>query len=419
MSSLPCLSQASLKAPNAPNAHALAKLILLIALCLVISLITARPLKAADLIGFWDTPQRGGNSFNGAAPDQAYFDALKGTGATWVRLTFSKWPGEGRDFLIGNADSYEGLPAKDLQTLKETLDRAHTAGLKVVIAPLSLPGARWSQQNGGKHDERLWRDKAYWDQSARFWADLARELKDHPAVAAYNIINEPTPERVSDLKEGSPPEIQREWYAKNTGTAHDLPAFYEHVITAIRAVDPLTPVMVDGGWYANAQSFSYWPGPLSDPRVLYSFHMYEPYQATSSPNMKREKPLRYPGVTSWFGPEQVTWDKTMIARYLASPFDWAKANGIPANRMVAGEFGCMRLWADCGAYLTDVMDVLEGHKTHWAFYAFREDVWDGMDYELGTEVKPGQFYYLTEQGQGAKLKRTGPLMTLIKARLKP
>ncbi|WP_395450184.1 hypothetical protein ACHMW7_10495 [Aminobacter sp. UC22_36] len=35
---------------------------------------------AADLIGFWDKPQHGGNSFNPLPPDQAYFDALRGYG---------------------------------------------------------------------------------------------------------------------------------------------------------------------------------------------------------------------------------------------------------------------------------------------------------------------------------------------------
>lgn len=111
--------------------------------------------SAADLIGFWDGQQKGGNSFNEAPPDAAYFKALAATGATWVRLTFSKWKGEGRDFLLGDADRYDGIPAKDLTTLRHVLDAAQQAGLKVVLVPLSLPGARWAQQNGGKFDDRL------------------------------------------------------------------------------------------------------------------------------------------------------------------------------------------------------------------------------------------------------------------------
>ncbi|WP_443750415.1 glycoside hydrolase family 5 protein [Asticcacaulis solisilvae] len=390
------------------------------ALCLAAAIaMTAPAVHAADLIAFWNTPQHGGNSFNGSPPDLAYFKALRATGATWVRLTFTKWKGEGRDFLIGDADHYAGIPASDLATLRRVLDAADAAGLKVVIAPLSLPGDRWNQQNGNKQDERLWNDRVYWQQSAAFWRDLATALKDHPAVAGYNLLNEPTPEKGMGLDEHATPEVRQAWYAKYKGTTHDLPGFYQAVIAAIREVDPSTPVMVDGGWYANAWSFSYWPGPLGDSKVLYAFHMYEPYEATSGPNIKRKPQLRYPGVTSWLGGEQVTWDRATVARYLDGPFQWAAAHGVPENRMVAGEFGCVRMWSDCGTYLNDVLDTLNSHHSHWAFYSFREDVWDAMDYELAPDVTSGQFYYATEQGRAADLKRTPhPLLDIIEAHMK-
>ncbi|MFT4075150.1 MAG: cellulase family glycosylhydrolase [Asticcacaulis sp.] len=383
-----------------------------LALCL------AAPVHAATPITFWDTPQYGGNSFNEAVPDEAYFRALKATGATWVRLTFSKWKGEGRDFLIGNADDYKGIPASDLATLIKCLDAAESAGIKVVIVPLSLPGDRWSQQNGNKTDDRLWNDPKYWDQSTAFWRDLATALKNHPAVAGYNLINEPTPEKGLGLDEHANPAVRQAWYAKYKGTTHDLPDFYEQLIKAVRSVDPVTPIMVDGGWYANAWSFSYWPTRLSDDKVLYAFHMYEPYEATSAPNLKRQPQLRYPGTQAWLGGEKVSWDKAVMQRYLAGPFDWAKAHDVPANRMVAAEYGCVRQWVDCGAYLGDVLDTLNSYHAHWAFYGFREDGWDAMDYELSPEVTQGQFYYLREQGKADKLKRGGPLMKVIEAHMK-
>ena len=379
----------------------------------------ATPVCSADLITFWDTPQYGGNSFNEGIPDEAYFRALKATGATWVRLTFSKWKGEGRDFLIGNADGYKGIPAGDLAKLITCLDAAQAAGIKVVIVPLSLPGDRWSQQNDGKMDDRLWNDRAYWDQSTAFWRDLATALKDHPAVAGYNLINEPTPEKGTGLDEQAVPEVRQAWYAKYKGTTHDLPAFYEQVIKAVRAVDPVTPVMVDGGWYANAGSFSYWPSKLSDDKVLYAFHMYEPYEATSAPNLKRKPQLRYPGVEAWLGAEKVTWNKEVMTRFLAVPFDWAKTHDVPVNRMVTAEFGCVRQWVDCGAYMNDVLDTLNGYGAHWAFYGYREDGWDAMDYELAPSVTQGQFYYLHEQGKADQLKRTPhPLLDVITSHMK-
>ena len=375
------------------------------------------PAGAADLIHFWDKPQHGGNSFNRLPPDQAYFDALHGYGAGWVRLSYDKWKPAKRDFLLGDADHYDGIPAADLATLKDTLDRADKAGLKVVITSLSLPGMRWAQNNGGTFDGRLWQDKTWWEESARFWSDLATALKDHPAVAAYNIINEPAPEKKNGLAEHAPAADMKAWYAANKGTARDLGAFYETVIAAIRKVDPKTPVMVDAGWYAAADAFGYWPAPLSDDKVLYSFHMYEPYAATSAPNMKRDKPYAYPGEVP-FGEGTEKWDRKKVADYLAQPVDWAKQVGLPANRLVAGEFGCMRRWEGCKAYLDDVLTALDSHNLHWAFYSFREDSWDGMDYELGSKKVHWSYWEAIDAGKPDPVKRKAtPEFEIIRKRL--
>ncbi len=384
---------------------------------LLSTLLFATQAPAADLIHFWDTPQHGGNSFNRLPPDQAYFDALKGYGASWVRLSYDKWKPAKRDFLIGDADKYEGIPAQDLATLKAALDRADKAGLKVVITPLSLPGMRWAQNNGNTFDGRIWQDKVWWTQAAAFWKDLAAALKDHPGVAAYNIINEPAPEKNNGVAEHGGADAMNAWYAKQGETARDLPAFYNTVIKAIREVDPSTPIMADAGWYAAADAFSYWPKPLTDDKVLYSFHMYEPYAATSAPNMKREKPYAYPGKVP-FGEADETWNRERVAAYLKQPIEWADSHDVPRNRMVAGEFGCMRRWEGCKTYLEDVLTSLDDSKLHWAFYSFREDSWDGMDYELGSKKVHWKYWDAIDAGLPDPVKRKpGPEFDPIRKRL--
>lgn len=373
---------------------------------------------ASDTIKFWDSPQHGGNSFNRLPPDQKYFEALKRYGATWVRLAYDKWHPENRDFLIGNADQYRKLSTQDLDTLMTTLDHANKAGIKVVIAPLSLPFMRWSQNNGDRFDDRLWSDKNNWGAAIQFWQDLAKRLKDHPAIAAYNIINEPAPEKNSDLREHASQQIMRAWYAKQKGGSRDLIAFYEKIIAAIRQVDTLTPIMVDAGWYAAADSFSYWPKSLSDNRVLYSFHMYEPYAATSGPNLRRKKPFSYPGEVPFFGDEMQYWGANQVAEYLKIPSKWAKEHNIPSNRMVVGEFGCVRMLPGCKNYLEDVLTVIDQQKLHWAFYSFREDSWDAMDYELGTEKVHWKYWDAMEKGEPDPIKRkSSPLFEIIQKRL--
>lgn len=362
------------------------------------------PANAADLIDFWNSPRHGGNSFNRLPPDRSYFQALSGYGATWVRLSYDKWKPQGRDFLLGDADAYKGLSPQDLAQLKTVLDNAHAAGLKVVIAPLSLPGMRWSQNNQGQFDDRLWRDKRYWTQAATFWHDLAQELKDHPAVAAYNLINEPAPERHGGLAEHAELQRMQQWYAGEQGGPRDLPALYRELVAAIREVDATTPIMVDAGWYAAADAFGYWPTALPDRRVLYSVHMYEPYSATSAPNMARKQPIPYPGPAP-FGGKRERWDGERVAAYLQKPLEWADAVGVSRSRLVVGEFGCMRRLAGCKQYLEDVLTVLDKQQLHWAFYSFREDNWDGMDYELGAAKVPWRYWQAIEKGEPDPLAR--------------
>ncbi|WP_163832780.1 glycoside hydrolase family 5 protein [Spartinivicinus ruber] len=372
---------------------------------------------AEDPIKFWDTPQHGGNSFNRLPPSQAYFTALRGYGASWVRLAYDKWQAEKRDFLMGDADNYRGISPKDFKTLADTLERAHQVGVKVVITPLSLPFMRWSQNNGGKFDDRLWQNKEHWDVAAQFWQDLAKRLKDNRAVVAYNIINEPTPEKMGGLAEHADLPTMQAWYKQQQGTSRDLRAFYDKVIHAIRQVDPETPIMVDAGWYAAADAFSYWPAPLADKRILYSFHMYEPYAATSGPNLKRKKPYSYPGQVP-FGNGLEYWGAKRVAEYLELPSRWAKLHKIPANRVVAGEFGCIRKLSGCKNYLNDVLTVLDQKKFHWAFYSFREDNWDAMDYELGTEKVHWKYWEAMEKGEPDPIKRKlTPLFEVIHKRL--
>jgi hypothetical protein len=324
-----------------------------------------------------------------------------------VRLTFSKWKSSTgkRDFLFGNLDDYRALVPEDLATLRAVLDRAQAAGLKVVLVPLELPGARWTQLNDGKLDDRLWTEPGFAAQAANFWRDLAVALADHPAIAAYNLVNEPVPERRGGLEEHSSANVMRAWYAKARGTPRDLPALYAKLVAAVRAVDARTPIMLDAGFYAAADGFNYWPGPLADARLLYAYHMYEPWAVTSSPNMKLDKPHRYPGVVPYAGGTS-QWDAARVAAYLQQPIDWARRHGVPPSRMVAAEFGCMRRWQDCPRYLEDVLAALEADGVHWAFYSFRE-AWDGMDYELGAGKLPWQYWQAQEQGKPFKLER-GP-----------
>jgi len=343
-------------------------------------------------LAFWDTQRKGANMMN-QVQTEAQFAAAEAAGIQWVRLAPDKWKSQSRDFLIGNADHYTGLDEADLATLRTALEAADRHHIKIVLTMLSLPGDRWRQLNGDKDDLRLWQDKAWWDQAAAFWRDLAAALKDQPALVAYNIVNEPHPEKTGGFDEDGTRDFLG-WYRKVAGTPADLNDFYARMVAAIRMVDPSTPIMLDAGLYAAVDAV---PSlhPVADAKVLYAFHMYEPYAFTAPRNKGR---YRYPGTVPFAG-KSIAWDAATISSYLAHVAAWAKLNDVPENRVVASEFGCFRQNVGCTQYLGEVIAAIDSLHYHWAFYAFREDGWDGMDYEIGTAKLPWKYWQAIDAGQ--------------------
>lgn len=336
-------------------------------------------------ITYWTRKQRlGANSFNDKPPSQDYFDALADYGAEWVRLSWTKWESAtGKSFLLGDPSDYSGLVEADVTILRDVIARADQSGLKVVLTPLTLPGAVWTQHNNEQIDDRLYTDKKYWEYSAAFWSDVAIAFKNEPAVAAFNLLNEPAPERPVGYESGTTEENAL-WYDKQKGTARDLPALYNFIIAEIRLVDAQTPIMVDGGFFANPEGFDYFSEPLKDENILYDFHMYQPWAATSAWNIRNGSKLIYPGEMEIWGRTEV-WNEDKILQTIRQPIDWAQKHGVDMSRIVMGEFGCHRYLEWCPVYLEDVLHAADSLELHWAFYTFRSDSWGGMDYELGSK----------------------------------
>lgn len=343
-------------------------------------------------IDFWTTQKKGANMMN-EVQTEAQFAAAAERGIQWIRLAPDKWKSHGKDFLIGDANHYTGLDQTDLASLKAALAAADRHHIKIVLTMLSLPGDRWRQLNGGKDDLRLWRDPQYWDQAAAFWRDLAAALKDEPAIVGYNVLNEPHPERIGGFEGQGTRDFVR-WYRGVGNSAADLNAFYAKVVAAIRSVDADTPIMLDAGLYAAPDAFVYLK-PVEDAKTLYAFHMYEPYAFTEPKNSGR---YRYPGKVPFVSHMQL-WDAQRVAWYLDNVAAWQRRHDIPSNRIVGSEFGCYRENIGCAAYLRDVIAAINALRWHWAFYAFREDGWDGMDYEVGTGKLPRKYWQDLEAGK--------------------
>lgn len=357
---------------------------------------------ASPKMAFWDEQRKGANFFN-HLETEARMASAKALGIEVVRLVFNKWDSTAvgarqGDFLLGPKGQYKGLVPGDLKRLVAVLDQFHRHGLGVVLTALSLPGLRWIQHNNGQPDHRLWGDFKYHRLAADYWRDLARAVGQHPAVMGYNLLNEPHPER-------APPAF-KDWYLGDypawarsvKGTPRDLNRFHRTLAAAVREVDKKTPIVLDAGFYATPWAFRVLE-PLSDPHVLYSFHMYEPYAFTSYRNGKNGFALyAYPGaipIGESEPPPVQLWDKTALSRFLEPVRAWQKRHGIAPQRIFASEFGLFRGNPGGARYLADLLSLFDGEGWHWAFYSYREDTWAGMDYELGTtKLSSGQKYPL-------------------------
>ncbi len=374
----------------------------------------------ATPVSFWETPRHGANcQTRGVTP--AYWTAAREAGLAFVRLLPNAWPASRRDFLIGDADHFTALEERDLERLRAALDDAHRAGVPVVLGMISLPGARWRQLNGDRDDARLWRDASFRPQAASFWRQLASRLRGHPALVAYNPLNEPHPERAFGVDDEGDDAAFVSWRARAPGGPADLDDFNREIVAAIREGDPDTPILLDGWMYASPAGLSHL-AVVADPAVLYAFHFYQPWSYTTF-RVNRGRfsyPERMPvqGATA-----TIHWGAEGLAAALTPVERWARANAIPPGRIVAAELGVDRRVSGAQQYLADLVSALCERGWHWAFYSFRSDgAWTGLDYELGTDPVDPRIWDAEQRGEDVeryKRRHPNPLWDILTRELGP
>ena len=364
-------------------------------------------------LSFWDTQRKGANQQNSQHSPEWYV-AAQDVGLEYVRLLPDAWPAEDKDFLIGDADRFVEINEADLALLTEALDEAQRNGIKVALAMLSLPGARWKQLNDNEDDTRLWEDREFHRRAFAFWRQLAARLKGHPAIVAYNPLNEPHPDRAFGFD--TPDGDFAAWFTRIQDTPADLNRFNQDMVDAIRSVDADTPIILDGWFYASPQAFAY-NRPVADDRVLYAFHNPGPWQMTTyRVNQGR---YAYPHrVPARDGPTE-SWTRDRLAREVLAVERFAKRHRIPASRIIASEFWYDRRLEGAAAYMADLIHIYNERNWHWAFYAFRgSGAWTGLDYEIPPSHKMGwRYWQAVEDGRDPepfKLRGPNPLWDMLR-----
>lgn len=179
-------------------------------------------------------------------PGAVDLDYYQSKGVNLVRLPF-KW--ERMQPVLGAP-----LDRAELDRLNTFLTAANARGVKVIVDLHNY--GRYGDKVVGTPDLPAGR-------LADVWTKLAAALKDNPAVAGYDLMNEP----------------------HDMGAA-DWPAAVQLTVNAIRTVDMKTPIYVEGTGWASA---SQWPknNPniiVKDPanRVIYEAHIYFDKDATGT-----------------------------------------------------------------------------------------------------------------------------------------
>lgn len=172
------------------------------------------------------------------------FDNIRALGMNVVRLPFAWWN-------ILNDDG--SLRADAFTRLDWFVDCCAQRGLYVI---LDLHAARGSQNNqdnsGAMNGSQLWKNETWQDQMLYLWECVADHYKGNPAIAAYDLLNEPG----GDLK--STGVVQWE--------------YFDRLYEAIRAIDPEHIIMMESCWDPEDLPA---PDRYGWDNVVYQYHWYK------------------------------------------------------------------------------------------------------------------------------------------------
>jgi endoglucanase len=138
--------------------------------------------------------------------------------------------------------------------------------MTVILDLHAAPGGQGNDLNIADRDPSrpsLWDDPAAQDKMVALWVELARRYRDQPAVAAYDLLNEPN------------------WGFADAADKHGcreqdnapLRALLERTTKAIRAVDTRHIVVIEGNCWGNNYA-GLLDGGLWDDNLVLSFHKY-------------------------------------------------------------------------------------------------------------------------------------------------
>jgi aryl-phospho-beta-D-glucosidase BglC (GH1 family) len=275
------------------------------------------------------------------------FRVLRSWNANHIRWQLA-WFGDAPEDKA-NISQYEVWLESALKQFDSMLPVLRELGLNVLLDLHTKPGG-FDQQ----HHCRLFNEKQFQDYFLTVWEMMANRYKNESLIMGYDILNEPDD---SILAPGL-----LSW--------RDLAiATVQH----IRAIDSQHSIIVEASPGSVSNTLPNFE-PLPFDNIIYSFHMYEPYDFTYQNLNFNVTPIYYPGAI-----RNTTWNKEQLRTLLQPNADWQKRYNVSIH---VGEFSAIR-WAPGNStcnYLSDLIELYEEYGWTWDYHAFRE--FQGWDVEM-------------------------------------
>ena len=247
-----------------------------------------------------------------------------------------------------------------LDHLDEMLPWARRCGIKVCVDMHTHLGGFTDEKN---NSDMIFVEKKYEDLLVATWEKIATRFKgNQDAIYGYDLFNEP---------------INRE----NKLTKRTWRAVMCRTIDAIRAIDPVTPIVVEPNCHASPRGYDVKNiyglkgfEPLSYDNLIYSVHVYQPMEYTHQGIHQAKdayKPVAYPNA-------EKGWDKEFLRKQLQSVRYFQLKTGA---RIYVGEFSAAAYAPGAEKYLADLCDLFLEFGWDWIYHAFRESTCWSFEHE--------------------------------------
>ncbi len=316
-----------------------------------------------------------GSEFMGPGPlgppyFQEDFNRLAAWGANYVNIShpglFTESPPYVLDLDVQN----------NLDSLVAMIARAH---MYSVISCRTGPGRSeftflWDEVGDWFDDsylnDNVWQNQEAQDAWADMWQYTAQRYRNNPTVVGYDLMVEPNSNEVGSHPINDPLDIwdPDEFDSEYGGSLYDWNQFYPQIVTAIREVDPDTPVLIGGNGYSAVDWLQHME-KIDDSRTVYTVHQYQPYVYTHQlPPLSKS----YPGIFDADWDDQLDlFNRNWLVQLLSPIDDFKNTYPVP---VAVNEFGLMRWEPNAAQYMDDLMELFEERDMNHALWLW-EPFW--------------------------------------------